>query len=200
MNDTPASLPDHPFWHFSLKIYQQSPASQALLHLQQQYGLNVNIMLFCCWWATTGQSVLALPEMQRLFNQTALWHDQVVIMLRNMRRRLKNSALPLVVQKWGRMLLEEELFAEHIEQLMLVEALVKAPPLKISNLTHIIGNVCRNLQMYFNSQRVWLPPTADKYLCQLLEVIFHKTKASVISAIYHKIFDLQREAQGSFLL
>jgi hypothetical protein len=102
--------------------------------------------------------------------------------------------------KWGRMLLEEELFAEHIEQLMLVEALVKAPPLKISNLTHIIGNVCRNLQMYFNSQRVWLPPTADKYLCQLLEVIFHKTKASVISAIYHKIFDLQREAQGSFLL
>ncbi|MGB6977524.1 MAG: TIGR02444 family protein [Gammaproteobacteria bacterium] len=189
MNDTPASLPDHPFWRFSLEVYQQSPASQALLHLQQQYGLNVNIMLFCCWWACSGQGILVLPEIQRLFAKTALWHNQVVVVLRNMRRRLKKPALPPQVQGWGRMLFQEELFAEHIEQLMLAETLIRTPSPKVGNLTHVIGNVCRNLQLYFKSQQVQLAPKEEKYLCQLINAVFPKAKIAAISATYRKIFD-----------
>ncbi len=97
----------------------------ACLKLQDRCGLNVNLILFCCWMAARGRR-LSSVEIQRLRAVVAPWDAQVVTPLRAIRRWLKDHSEPGLAgqEALRRDILQQELAAERLVQKMLVACLL----------------------------------------------------------------------------
>jgi uncharacterized protein (TIGR02444 family) len=77
-----------PFWRFSLKFYRQGGVADACIVLQEQSGVDVNLLLYLLWHA--GQSRTFAPaEVAVLESRIGPWRDATVIPLRAVRRALK---------------------------------------------------------------------------------------------------------------
>lgn len=112
----PRELPlETPLWRFSLSIWKLPDAQSPLLYLQDEYGLKVNRLLFCCWLGFEKRELLADKlESDPLLAQ---WSNQTVAPLRSIRKQLKQVAphhpqLKATVQS-------AELQAEQVEQALL---------------------------------------------------------------------------------
>jgi uncharacterized protein (TIGR02444 family) len=77
-----------PFWRFSIRFYRQPGVADACIALQDGCGVDVNILLFLLWLATARRRV-PVPAAQEVCAKAAAWHDDVVVPLRTLRRRLK---------------------------------------------------------------------------------------------------------------
>lgn len=82
------SFQPNSLWDFSLALYAQPGVADACLHLQDEQGINVNVLLWCVW-----QECLGLPldtahlhEAQRRIRG---WDQHYVVPLRHLRRRMK---------------------------------------------------------------------------------------------------------------
>lgn len=83
-----------PFWRFSLKFYRQPGVADACIALQDGCGVDVNILLFLLWLAGDRRRV-GLAEIKDVCSRAAPWHDDVVVPLRALRRRLKDGVPPV---------------------------------------------------------------------------------------------------------
>jgi len=79
-----------PFWRFSLYFYRQPGVSGACIALQDEYGVDVNLLLFLLWLADDGR-LLSADEVRKLEDQVRDWRNLTVIPIRNMRRKLKGA-------------------------------------------------------------------------------------------------------------
>lgn len=86
-----SKLPENPFWLFSLEIYARPDVPEACVVLQDRHGLDVNLLLFCCWAGLRGRT-LERPEISRLIEAAEAWQEEVVVPLRRARRYLKSHA------------------------------------------------------------------------------------------------------------
>jgi uncharacterized protein (TIGR02444 family) len=123
--------PANPFWDYALALYRQDGVERACLDLQERHGLDVNIVLLCCWLASRG------IEAEREWLKAAIaavgpWHRQVVRPLRAMRRRLKaelaGACAGSVPSRWPELtaglrqrVLALEIDGERLEQLLLAD-------------------------------------------------------------------------------
>ena len=82
---------DDTFWSFSLDCYRRPGASDCLIELQDNFGLDVNILLFCCWCGTTGRLPIDELLLSRISNIAGPWQHQVVKRLRKIRREMKEG-------------------------------------------------------------------------------------------------------------
>jgi|SRR5579871_6031026 len=82
------------FWNFSLGLYGRHGVAQACIALQDGLGLDVNLLLFCCWH---GQANRRLTEenLRRAMATAETWQREVVQPLRAVRRRLKAGVVPI---------------------------------------------------------------------------------------------------------
>src|SRR6266566_3164029 len=80
-----------PFWRFSLRFYRQPGVADACIALQDGCGLDVNILLFLLWLATSRRRV-PLAAAQEVCAKAAAWREDVVVPLRALRRRLKDGS------------------------------------------------------------------------------------------------------------
>lgn len=80
------------FWDFSNALYARDTVEQACLTLQNEHGLDVNIVLFCLWYGAHYGS-LSPAKMQQLFNFSDTWASRVVRPLRDSRRWMKSQSL-----------------------------------------------------------------------------------------------------------
>jgi uncharacterized protein (TIGR02444 family) len=78
-----------PFWRFSLGFYRQPGVADACIALQEQAGVDVNLLLFLLWHATLKRAV-SVAEVEELERRIAPWRDATVIALRTVRRALKS--------------------------------------------------------------------------------------------------------------
>ena len=78
-----------PFWQFSLAFYRQSGVADACIRLQEEAGVDVNLLLFLLWQATLKRAV-STGEVQALERRVAPWREEIVIPLRTVRRALKS--------------------------------------------------------------------------------------------------------------
>ena len=75
-------------WTFSNRIYRAEGVAAACIDLQDRHGLDVNMLLFCCW---AGVELGRLPE-STLVDADAIsapWSENVVGPIRHARRWLK---------------------------------------------------------------------------------------------------------------
>lgn len=110
--------PDNPFWEFSLAHYSRREVAEACLHLQDAYGVNINLLLFCCWAGSRGEK-LNTTQILKAQRVIAEWDTQVVQRLRQLRRYLKDSAF--TVGQIEKSVRELELSAERVVQDMLAD-------------------------------------------------------------------------------
>jgi len=110
---------ENPFWRYSLACYARAGVAAACLSLQDRRGLDVNLLLCCCWAGNRGQALTA-GRIEALVAATRDWQGEVVRPLRAVRRWLKGqdgaSALREAIQA-------QELEAERLQQHLLWQKL-----------------------------------------------------------------------------
>ena len=89
MTDTPTST-ETPFWRFSLKFYRQAGVSEACIVLQDEYGIDVNLLLFLFWLASDDRK-LSAEEVKMLDDNVRDWRNLTIIPIRDVRRKLKGA-------------------------------------------------------------------------------------------------------------
>ncbi len=119
MSATEAAPPGKsPFWRFSVKFYAEPGVAQACIDLQDQAGVDVNILFFLLWNATQNRA-LGDAEVADLERSIGAWRDMAVIPLRNIRRALKVPPpvmAPDVAEGFRTRIKAAELEAERLQQ------------------------------------------------------------------------------------
>lgn len=107
-----------PFWRFSVKFYAELGVAQACIDLQDQAGVDVNLLFFLLWNALQGR-MLIKAEVAELDRDFGAWRDLAVVPLREMRRGLKSPpavVAPDVAEGFRTRIKAIELEAERLQQ------------------------------------------------------------------------------------
>jgi uncharacterized protein (TIGR02444 family) len=89
-NVEPASAQTNPFWTFSLGYYRGAGVSEACLELQDNCGVDVNVVLFLLWQATQKRQFAAV-QVKALTEKVGPWQIDVIGPIRELRRMLKSN-------------------------------------------------------------------------------------------------------------
>src|ERR1700691_124198 len=84
-----------PFWRFSLHFYRHAGVSDACIALQDDCGVDVNLLLFLFWLAADRQ-LLSADEVKKLDDKVRDWRNLTIIPIRDVRRKLKG--VPTLVE------------------------------------------------------------------------------------------------------
>jgi len=107
-----------PFWRFSLRLYRAPGVGDACIALQEEAGVDVNLLLFLLWQATQ-QRALTAADIKALDATIGGWRDTAVIPLRNVRRALKAApglVDPNTAEAFRTRIKAVELEAERLQQ------------------------------------------------------------------------------------
>jgi uncharacterized protein (TIGR02444 family) len=135
------------FWRFSLAVYGKPGVAPACLVLQDQFGHDVNLALFCCWLGASGRGRLTHTVLDAADRAVAPWRHEVVENFRAARRAIKAAATSDGDGLYAKAK-AIELEAERLLQIRLVELAPPADPslpvrervdAAIANLTLYIG-------------------------------------------------------------
>ena len=113
---------DHALWRFSLRVYGVEGVEAACLRLQDEYGADVNLVLFCCWLGAAGYGRATDPLLRSAEAAASQWRGRAVAPLRALRRALKYDPAPVsaaMAEPVRRKVLAAELAAEHALQTLL---------------------------------------------------------------------------------
>ena len=142
-------------WNFSLAIYESEAVQNACLGLQDRHGLDVNILLLCCWLASRGERIDSL-EIDVVLARTTEWQSTVVVPLRGIRRHMKAGVRPVPI-KDSEVLRARiktlELEAERIEQQHLESAVLHGMALTSDGSDRSVLAMT-NLAAYFSALQI----------------------------------------------
>ena len=115
---------DSTFWNFSVAIYGASGVESECLALQDQFGLDINLVLFCAFLGAVHGVALTPDDIAAVRKEVGPWHQNIVSTLRAARRHLKTTELQDAVAAKAAFELRArvkaaELESERIEQSML---------------------------------------------------------------------------------
>jgi uncharacterized protein (TIGR02444 family) len=79
-----------PFWHFSLGFYRAPAVAEACIRLQDEAGVDVNLLFFLLWQASLKRR-LSPAEVEAADRRVAGWRQSAIIPLREIRRTLKSA-------------------------------------------------------------------------------------------------------------
>ena len=118
-----------PFWRFSLHFYKQPGVSDACIALQDDCGVDVNLLLYLLWQASDCRQVTA-DEVKSLDQKVKSWRELTIIPIRDTRRSLKGAATLLEPKKqeaFRNKIKAVELEAERLQQEALYEFTKSGP-------------------------------------------------------------------------
>jgi uncharacterized protein (TIGR02444 family) len=81
---------DTPFWRFSLHFYRQAGVAEACIALQDDCGVDVNLLLFLLWLAANKRQ-LSVDNIKELDQAVRSWRDLTIVPIREVRRKLKGA-------------------------------------------------------------------------------------------------------------
>lgn len=84
-----SSLPIESLWDFSLALYAQPGVAEACLRLQDEQGINVNLIFWCVWLEQQLGVHLEDAHLQEAHHHIDGWDRTYVVPLRQLRRRMK---------------------------------------------------------------------------------------------------------------
>jgi uncharacterized protein (TIGR02444 family) len=119
--DTQSSTPPaqgSPFWRFSLRLYRAPGVGDSCIALQEEAGVDVNLLLFLLWQAEERRALTA-ADVKALDETIGGWRDTAVIPLRSVRRALKSSpglVDPNTAEAFRTRIKAVELEAERLQQ------------------------------------------------------------------------------------
>jgi uncharacterized protein (TIGR02444 family) len=149
-----------PFWNYSLMVYQRVGVADACIRLQDQYGLDVNVVLFCVWCGVEGPGRLDRSRLSASVEATRDWQRRAVVPLRGLRRHLKENPGPLdaaLVEAVRKSVAAAELEAEHAEQILLSRAIADLDQ-SARDEGAAVDAAIANLASYLRLQKVAMDP------------------------------------------
>jgi uncharacterized protein (TIGR02444 family) len=113
-----------PFWNFSIAVYGASAVQDECLALQDQFGLDVNLVLLCAFAGAVHGVALTPNDIASARALVGPWHKGIVSSLRTARRHLKTIETPSAgaakaAADLRTQVKAAELESERIEQMML---------------------------------------------------------------------------------
>ena len=75
------------FWIFSLDLYGDSDVRKSCLHLQDAFGADVNMLLWCCHCAWDFGRICETPELEAIDLSLKQWREDMLIPLRSLRKK-----------------------------------------------------------------------------------------------------------------
>jgi len=87
----PTAANETPFWRFSLHFYRQAGVAEACITLQDECGVDVNLLLFLLWLAA-GRRQLSAVNIKDLDAAVRDWRRLTIVPIRDVRRKLKGAA------------------------------------------------------------------------------------------------------------
>jgi uncharacterized protein (TIGR02444 family) len=116
-----------PFWRFSLRFYRLPGVADACIALQEEAGVDVNLLLYLLWQASQRRR-LSTADVAAIEARIAPWREATVIRLREVRRALRSPpdlVAPATAEAFRNRVKAVELEAERLQQ----EAMFALPPL-----------------------------------------------------------------------
>jgi uncharacterized protein (TIGR02444 family) len=107
-----------PFWRFSLGFYRRADVSEACIALQDQCGVDVNLLLFLLWLGLAKRQ-LSLEDVRAIEAKSRAWSLSVVVPLRSVRRTLRGGSelvSPTIAELFRTKIKAVELEAERLQQ------------------------------------------------------------------------------------
>ena len=164
-------FPDNPCWDFALVVYRRDGVAEACLALQESHGVDVNVLLFCCWLGESGRGALAPEEMADALALVDRWHQDVVRRLRAVRTGLKGGLGNIDVEYSdplrGR-IMASELDAEHVEHMTLMRAFERPAAEPMPPAERRAQDAAGNVALYFDALGVTV---AEVGTAQLMTVL-----------------------------
>jgi uncharacterized protein (TIGR02444 family) len=162
------------FWRFSLRFYRQPAVADACIALQEQAGVDVNLLLFLLWHATYKRA-LSASEVAELEERIGAWRDATVIPLRTVRRALKTPPAlvpPAAAELFRTKIKAVELEAERLQQ----EAMYQlARPSQLGHEAASPEDAARaNVAAYEAMRRTTFPKPATETLLAAFARLEHK--------------------------
>ena len=128
--DADDGFPASEFWDFTIAHYGRAGLSPAVIALQDRLGVDVNMLLLCCWAGSSGRGALGADDIVSALAVARPWQSEVVEPLRAARRHLKPppaAAPDGPAEALRRRILGCEIDGEHVAQLMMEATVIRAP-------------------------------------------------------------------------
>lgn len=119
------------FRKFALELYRRPDVAHACLGLQSRHSVDVNIMLFAAFVASSRRQSLTRADLDEVRRRVSPWQQEVVRPLRAVRQRLKTGPTPAPNEDTGelrRRLAQLEIDAEMIELELLGSLVLDSHP------------------------------------------------------------------------
>ncbi len=164
-------FPDNPCWDFALVVYRRDGVAEACLALQESHGIDVNVLLFCCWLGESGRGALGAKEMADALALVDRWHQDVVRRLRAVRTGLKGGLGKIDVEYSdplrGR-IMASELDAEHVEHMTLMRAFERPAAEPMPSAEQRAKDAAGNVALYFDALGITV---AEPETAQLMTIL-----------------------------
>lgn len=107
-------------WDFALMHYARAGVADTCLRLQDEHGVNVNLLLWCAWLERRGL-LLDAAHLRSAQKRIHAWDEHYVVPLRQLRRRMKAEfgVADANIERVRDQIKQAELFAEKQLQLWL---------------------------------------------------------------------------------
>lgn len=180
--------PGNPFWDYALELYRRPGVEGACLELQERHGLDVNVVLLCCWLGSRGAAADE-ATLRRIAEAAEGWRAGFIEPLRAVRGRLKAELADprpgSIPARWSELTttlrqraLALEIDGERLEQLLLAElaadlAVTVAPGIAVAS---------ANLQQY------WRFAASDRApLATVLKAAFPEAQAGAVATAIDRL-------------
>lgn len=124
----PGVFPPNELWDYATRLYARGQTKDACLALQDRRGVDVNVLIFCCWVASSGRGIFREGELEAALEAVWDWRASVIDVLHGLKGHLKGNVAPAprpLADDLRRVIVESELYAEHVEILMLHGAMAR---------------------------------------------------------------------------
>ena len=89
----------HALWDYVCEVYSKPDVEAACLQLQDDFGINIPLLLFCCWLSQ--QYCIDKQEIaDALLTLCKSWTDNCIRPLRETRQRMKTAASLSALSQW----------------------------------------------------------------------------------------------------
>jgi len=176
------------FWDFSVRTYRIENVAQACLSLQDDRGVDVNMLLFCCWCGLrVGRFDDALFDAASHFSDT--WRENVVAKLREARRWMKHTGChtpPMQADPCGQLreqIKQAEFGAEEIQENVLA-SLVSKQRSETPVVADVIADAVSNLARYFDHIDQVLSAEEQRKLTIIICAAFPDASREAVTAAF----------------
>ena len=179
------------FWDYSIQTYEK--LSSPFIFLQDHAGLDVNLLLFCCWVGQAGR-VLSDKQIILLCEKVLPVRDNLIIPLRKARKFAKTLGVISDAEHLKNNILLIELEAERVEQAILLDTLGNFSDECFVSFQNEAENIVANLKIYLSTTSVDFNGETKAALTTLIKAIFPKPEKCVSNDYWQKIIDKLRES------